>query len=475
MGSANKAPKIAVLYHYYETDSSKVNLVYFLRNAFSKNADFYVNIAGGSELVLPMQDNLKISFTENDSFDFGGFSKILNDQMNVGDYDYLVFINSSSIGPFVPPYYPGDWFEAFTAKLDDDTAICGSTINILPPQSPYATQMAQKYGVTGAIPHVQTYCYAMTRAAVQALLKDGFWNVGHKWNKNDAILNYELQLSLEVMAKGWNITCIAPYYGEIDYRQPLQPINPSSVNGDPCFKNAFWGRSLDPYEVIFQKTNRNYLDVEFVRQKVAWMQNMRNDKGNAFFQASNLAAASIPSKWSGHRNLVQWLVGEIAPDTVVDLGVEQGFVAAAIAEVADPAKTRIYAMDAFAGPAGDRNFSNVLKGLQGAGISNVVVLQQDPVAATKRWDKKVGLLTFSGDQTFEQLEVLYQSWLPHLADNGVVLLFGTAIEASGAQHLRQIVDLPAVECRVSGGAAIITNDRNMLERVRVVHECLIAK
>jgi len=33
-------------------------------------------------------------------------------------------------------------------------------------------------------------------------------------------------------------------------------INPTSISGDPYFNGAYFGETIDPYEVIFFKTTR---------------------------------------------------------------------------------------------------------------------------------------------------------------------------------------------------------------------------
>lgn len=46
---------------------------------------------------------------------------------------------------------------------------------------------------------------------------------------------------------------------------PHGEINPSAVNGDPCFPEAYFGRSLHPFEVVFVKTDRKFVDPGYLR------------------------------------------------------------------------------------------------------------------------------------------------------------------------------------------------------------------
>jgi hypothetical protein len=48
-----------------------------------------------------------------------------------------------------------------------------------------------------------------------------------------------------------------PEYNQIDYREALTDLNPTSREGDSGFEHSYFGRSAHPYESIFIKTNRN--------------------------------------------------------------------------------------------------------------------------------------------------------------------------------------------------------------------------
>jgi hypothetical protein len=48
-----------------------------------------------------------------------------------------------------------------------------------------------------------------------------------------------------------------PEYNQIDYREALTDLNPTSREGDSGFEHSYFGRSAHPYESIFIKTSRN--------------------------------------------------------------------------------------------------------------------------------------------------------------------------------------------------------------------------
>jgi hypothetical protein len=91
------------------------------------------------------------------------------------------------------------------------------------------------------------------------LKKINFFNeseINNAPNINYIIANKEIGLSQIAIKNGWNINCILSKYKNIDYTHIQKDINFSSINGDPYYKNAYFGKTIDPYEVIFFKTNR---------------------------------------------------------------------------------------------------------------------------------------------------------------------------------------------------------------------------
>ena len=51
--------------------------------------------------------------------------------MEVSGYKYVLFINSSVRGPFLPAYWPKSvhWTRIFTDRLDNSTKLVGPTIS----------------------------------------------------------------------------------------------------------------------------------------------------------------------------------------------------------------------------------------------------------------------------------------------------------------------------------------------------------
>lgn len=258
--------KNLVIYHYYEKDDSyRDNFLHFLTFGYSTEIDYVVVVAGGYSIDLPLAENITYVFTENLNNDFGGYCHAINNIIDVNKYEFFFFINSSVRGPFLATREKKLWTEYFIEQLDSDVGIVGSTINILSSNSYCSARYSEAYGAAINYSHVQTTSYLLPKKSLLHLIDQGFYNSSGILDKEDAIRDYELKLSQLIKRQGWNLKSLLPEYNKIDYRLPHGDINPTSENGDTCFKDAYFGRTIHPNEIIFIKTNReiyplNYFD-----------------------------------------------------------------------------------------------------------------------------------------------------------------------------------------------------------------------
>ena len=254
-GSSNK---VAVFYHYFERDEAyRDNLVLFLATGYSPDVDFYIIIAGKCSIDLPQRPNIIYIHAENKNHDYGGYCQALAHINNIDKYDACIFINSSVRGPFVGSYFQDDWTKIYTQCLKDDVHLVGATINAMVGDFPEFDFLTTDYHYPKPYSHVQTTTYAMSRKALQHLLKIGFYDNTDEMPKIQTIALYELRLSQEIKKQGWNMKSLCAPYNSIDYRTPHEEINPTAVNGDPIYAGAFFGRTLSPLECVFMKINRD--------------------------------------------------------------------------------------------------------------------------------------------------------------------------------------------------------------------------
>lgn len=263
-----KNRKIAVLYHHYlGTPDGEENLDFFLKNGVVPTCDYFFNIVGASSVIQPPYENCRFYFSENDDMDYGGFRNLINNYIDICKYEFFIFLNSTVRGPY---YKANDakneanWSEHFISPLNGDIHLSGAAISILHPSSPHAQDFHAEHNSKGVIPHVQSMAYTMTRQLLEMLLAAGFFDRSLNNSRNNIISGYELFLSTLVLKVGYNISASLPRYQNIDYRTLTFDFNPTSVNGDALFPGAYFGNSVDPFDNLFVKTRRNYVDLSSV-------------------------------------------------------------------------------------------------------------------------------------------------------------------------------------------------------------------
>lgn len=233
--------RLCCFYTYYEKDVSyKNNFEYFLKNAILDKVDYYIIINGKSSVTINSKPNIKVLHRENKGYDFGGYSYALK-QLN-RNYEYYFFMNTSVCGP----YGVKDWTEPFIKLFNtDDVKVVGTTINI--------------YKVNNTLkPHVQSMFFCIPHDYLQYLNTKDFFNEDtiNKYTMIEVINNKEVMLSSNALKNNWNINCILDKYKGLDYRMIEADINPTSRDGDPYYKNGYFGKSIEKEEVIFFKNNR---------------------------------------------------------------------------------------------------------------------------------------------------------------------------------------------------------------------------
>ncbi len=259
--------KTLVFYHFYEKNQSYIdNFLHFFLFGYSESLDYIVVIAGKHTIELPEFENVTYIFAENKNNDFGGYAYAIHHAVEIKSYEYFVFVNASVRGPYTPSYCDKLWTEYFIDKLKDDTVLVGSTINIMAPAYRYTKSYKAKFGGQAPFSHVQTMAYALTQEAILFLYETGFYNLEEVLSKEGVIESYEIHLSQTLIRNGWNIQCLLPEYNEIDYRLPHRDINPTSRDGDPSFKKAYFGRTAHPFEILFVKTNRRIFSFNYLNR-----------------------------------------------------------------------------------------------------------------------------------------------------------------------------------------------------------------
>ena len=232
--------RICISYVYYKSPSSDYNLRYFIENEIKYRMDvFYSIVINGKELSyeIPKLSNVQIIYRDNIGYDFGGHLASLN-EINKDMFDYFFFMNSGVIGPILKNKNE-DWYSQFTNKITKKVKLVGTTIVCLP------------HNDSGGFgPKVEGFFFLLDKVGLQLVLENGTIFYNHK-NKVDAILNGEYSLSKCIINHGYTIDCMLGKYQNIDwYDDKNYYIND---NKHPSRKNSYFGKSIDPFEVIFHK------------------------------------------------------------------------------------------------------------------------------------------------------------------------------------------------------------------------------
>jgi len=256
--------KIAVVYAYYEKNEEyRKNLEFFIKMgvyANDENIDYFIIVNGETNYSFPEYSNFKVFFRENAGFDFAGYNRGIEEVKKTGKYyDYYTFINTSCRGPFLPTYCKNmKWTEPFLQlfQKDENIKMVGPSINLL---------------TWSFRPHVQSYFFMIKNDALDYVKSAGLFDKTYTVIL-DVIENQEIELSLLLLRRGWNISSIIPEWQNINYAQLLSQLNERgsyssiSVNGreykcqgragDILFKGKLcFGRDVHPYEFIFMKTD----------------------------------------------------------------------------------------------------------------------------------------------------------------------------------------------------------------------------
>ncbi len=217
----------------------------------------FVVVCNDPSLTLAVPPSVTYLTRENRGWDFGGWSHGLLTEDRYKSYDAFICINSTAFGPFLPRWCTKTWVEVFVDELRDGVHLVGPTINCI--HNP-------KYAA-----HVQSYCFAMTRPALDLLIEKGLFSLtSFAKDKLDAVNSYEIRMSREILAKGWNIAALVYYPRTIDWTfstKSPQDCAPTVFLGDIAFPGYFYHQTIHPYECVFMKANRG--------QNLDWLRTYR--------------------------------------------------------------------------------------------------------------------------------------------------------------------------------------------------------
>ncbi|GAQ90930.1 hypothetical protein KFL_007030030 [Klebsormidium nitens] len=259
-------PKTLVSYVFSDTDPEyRLNLLHFLNHiTYNRDpADYVIIMNGGKpdDFELPeVPPNVRFLAHPNECFDMGTHGWVLSGNatelgLDIKSYKYILFLNSSVRGPYLPTYLlqgplAQPWHALLTANINNDIKLVGPTINC---QSFRANDPDRK-------PHVQSYCMATDQVGLGIMLEKGVLSCKQGWV--DAIVTGELAASKVLLNEGYNIASLLTKYRGLDWRDRrnwdcnnlMNPIGYDEINAQPL-------------EVMFVKAKSSM--TEWVRMRLA--------------------------------------------------------------------------------------------------------------------------------------------------------------------------------------------------------------
>jgi hypothetical protein len=242
--------KTLIVYVYYENDLTKKNLEYFLNNGIENNNDYtYLLIINNYICSLDIPKNIYVIKKEN-SYDLEAYNEIFTyNKINIKNYKYFLFINSSCIGPFLPNYC-NDWVKCFTNLLNSNIKLVGPIIEN--PGDGNGIKAFNNFHKTNKyynfdVPFIHSYMFATDNIGLDILKK---YKIFDKVNKHDdLIFNKERLLTSSILLNGYNIKSLLYKYKKFN-------IN-NNFFSDPEIPYNYDGIDVNPFEIIFVKNIRN--------------------------------------------------------------------------------------------------------------------------------------------------------------------------------------------------------------------------
>lgn len=265
------------------------NLIFFCRNGYIDDAKYdYIFIFNNPCLKLEFsidKPNIKIMTRENIGYDFGGWTHVLfsddsdnKDRRLYEKYDYFILLNSTVRGPFLPSYYNqkehGYWPELFISKLNNDVKLVGAIVAF------YHSR-----------PFISSAFLVTDRIGLDIGIKNKIFDpeVIEK-KKLLIVLKKEMGFSNAIIEAGYNIKSMLSYYKDINLKNYKHPVTICHLN-----PKQYYGIDVNPYEIIFMKSNRK-IDPLMFSKYTEWNINKINNIIKITYGISETEAIDISAK-----------------------------------------------------------------------------------------------------------------------------------------------------------------------------------
>ncbi len=178
--------------------------------------------------------------------------------------------------------------------------------------------------------------------------------------------------------------------------------------------------------------------------------------------------------WGGHRRFAEWLVFNLKPRVIVDLGVDWGF---STFTFGIPRIGEVYGIDNFSeylpqhGESPDKKYNYVMDKRKKLLLEdNVHIIRDSFSNVAKTWDKKIDILHIDGNHSYESVKEDFETWSKFVSDDGVILMHDTCVldkpETFGVNKFFNEIDLPKINFTHTYGLGVVSKNKNLIEKIQ---------
>jgi len=260
-----------IIYNYFEAPLNKINAEFFFRHHNPKWADVLL-VVNGEEHSLELPLWVTVLPRQNIGLEFCAMMELLPlllyGKLHYEDtkllalwkkrYSYFMLLNASVRGPFYPlwPSMESNWVEVFKAQLTKDEWLVGTSFNC----------MRNKPSLF----HLQSFTLMTHRRGLEMIYEDfqqrllifnannqgcdivGNFSAPKKWS---IIFAYEIGMTQTFLSRNISIKSLSLGWQGVDFRSSEAVNKICMTQADQYYRNLYFGNSLNPFEVIFFKTN----------------------------------------------------------------------------------------------------------------------------------------------------------------------------------------------------------------------------
>ncbi|MFW9821464.1 MAG: class I SAM-dependent methyltransferase [Candidatus Thorarchaeota archaeon] len=194
---------------------------------------------------------------------------------------------------------------------------------------------------------------------------------------------------------------------------------------------------------------------------------------NFFDESLNIIIESIEEKiksaWRGHHYFALWLVKELQPSIIVDLGVDRGFSTLIFAS---QQVGEVYGIDWFkktnySGKLFDdyvpcmRNVKVIQKKF---GIKKITIIQAKFSKVAEKWKVPIDILHIDGSHVYESVKEDYEIWSKFLNKDGVILFHDTNAYPGVVKFFNEL-NLPKFNFLHSYGLGVISKNELLMSKI----------